>query len=233
MTEVSIGETISLGESSVPADSTTGASFNVWDNLIDPLRTLQGEVVSIDGSATGGDSFNIWDNFLPDANKTAAGAGLKKASDVEVGAVLSGLWFNMIIFVVVVCLYELVFRVFPSVYKRNRNSEIVLPKTPLPLAWVPAILRINTAQVRKICGMDAYFFLRYIRICFHVSAITGFYGLLILCPLYASGGNGAVGWYHLSMANLVSKSWRLWFPTIFMHFMVSRVRFSVSCNGFS
>mmetsp|Transcript_23134 Transcript_23134/g.34161 ORF Transcript_23134/g.34161 Transcript_23134/m.34161 type:complete len:893 (-) Transcript_23134:388-3066(-) len=220
MAEVSIGETVSLGEPSGPQ-----ASFNVWNNLLYPLRDLQtGETISIDDpNAASGESFNVWDNILP-ASKTASGT-LHKASDVEVGAVLSGLWFNMIIFVVVICAYELVSRVFPSVYRRNRNSEIVLPKTPLPLAWVPAILRVSTSQVRKICGMDAYFFLRYIRICFQVTAITGFYGILILCPLYATGGNGAVGWYHLSMANLVSKSWRLWFPTGFMVLMTLYVCF--------
>jgi len=105
---------------------------------------------------------------------------------------------------------------------------VALPKSFLPLSWIPAILRVSSSQVRKLCGMDAYFFLRYIRLCFQICAVTGVYGGIILWPIYATGGNDAVGWYHLSMANLESKSLRLWFPTVFMYLMTLYVYFLIN-----
>lgn len=182
-----------------------------------------GEVININADPQEQDnSFDIWDH-LPGVlhiNTTATGT-VHGATDVEVSAVITSLRVNAVIFVVVLLLYELAFRTVPSVYRNNRPSDIVLPKSMLPLNWVPTILRVSWLQVRNVVGLDGYFFLRYIRLCFQVTAVSGLWGVVILWPVYASGGNVAHGWYHLSMANLQSGSWQLWFPTGFMCLLVS------------
>jgi hypothetical protein len=179
-------------------------------------RFLQVETITVgDDPPQANDPFAAWDKYVR-FNVTSSLSG---AQDVEVSAVLTWLGFNTIIFVVAMLLYELVFRVFPSVYRSNRHEGIVI-KSILPLAWVPSVLRVSWPQVRNLCGLDAYFFLRYIRLCFQLSAVGAFYGMLVLSPIYASGGNDAHGWYHLSMANLQSGSWKLWWPCLYMCFMV-------------
>jgi calcium permeable stress-gated cation channel len=167
-------------------------------------------------------SFDVWDK-LPNMlhfNTTSTGT-VHGARDVEVPAVITSLRFNAIIFLLIIFLYEIACRIFPSVYQNNRPSDIVFPKSLLPLSWVPTILRVSWSHVRNVVGMDGYFFLRYIRLCFQITVVTGIWGIVILWPVYASGGNNAHGWYHLSMANLKSGSWSLWFPTAFMCFLVS------------
>ncbi|KAI2511217.1 Cytosolic domain of 10TM putative phosphate transporter [Fragilaria crotonensis] len=199
-------------------------------NLQDPSRLLQTVDVidiSVDPDPdTHDNSFDIW-GHLPDVlhiNSTASGT-VHGATDVEVSAVITSLRVNAVIFVVLLLLYELAFRAVPSVYRNNRPSDIVLPKSMLPLNWVPTILRVSWSQVRNVVGLDGYFFLRYIRFCFQITSVTGLWGIVILWPVYASGGNDAHGWYHLSMANLQSGSWYLWFPTGFMCFLTSYLIF--------
>jgi hypothetical protein len=194
-------------------------------------RILQegGSITTIIADNNDAQQFDFWDKLR--FNTTSNGP-IHGATDIEVSAVITSLGFNAIIFLLVLSLYEVVWRMVPSVYKSNRrNTKAILspssgasskkaPYTFLPLAWVPSILRVSWSQVRHLCGMDAYFFLRYIRLCFQVTTVSGLWGVVVLWPIYASGGNGAHGWYHLSMANLVSGSWRLWFPTVFMCFLV-------------
>ena len=185
-------------------------------------RILQtGETISVDGDLND-NSFDVW-NRLPGMlhhNSTANGA-IHGARDVEVSAVVTSLGVNAVICLAVLLIYECAHRTFPSVYRNIRLSDIVLSKSMLPLSWAPGILRVSWLQVRNSAGMDGYFFLRYIRLCFQVTAVTGLWGIVILWPVYATGGNDAHGWYHLSMANLKYGSWRLWFPTVFMCFLVS------------
>jgi Late exocytosis, associated with Golgi transport len=188
-------------------------------------RMLQvGETIHVDVDKSD-NAFDVWDN-LPNMlhfNTTSTGP-VRGARDVEVPAVITSLRFNALIFVFVILLYECACRIFPSVYRNNRASDIVFPKFPLPLSWVPTILRVSWSHVRNVVGMDGYFFLRYIRLCFQITVVSGIWGIAILWPVYAAGGNGAHGWYHLSMANLKSGSWALWFPTAFMCFLVSELK---------
>ena len=95
---------------------------------------------------------------------------------------------------------------------------------------------------REIAGLDAYFYLRYIRMCLKITTVSSFWALVILCPVYATGGGDAQGFYHFSMANVLQEDkGRVWVPTIFcwaftmycwfcvraemMHYVASRVEF--------
>lgn len=61
---------------------------------------------------------------------------------------------------------------------------------------------------------------RYIRMCVRITAVTSFWALLILVPIYGTGATqeGAEGWYHISIANISIHSWRMWVPPIFACF---------------
>jgi len=101
-------------------------------------------------------------------------------------------------------------------------------QTNTPLDWVMPVFGISWRQVREAGGLDAYFFLRYIRMCFRITSVSAFWGMLILFPIFANGNNGASGWYHFSMANTQQgSSIGIWAPTAFMYLFSGFVFFMI------
>ena len=156
------------------------------------------------------------------------GGSINGANDVDVSDAMASCWFNALIFIVLIVSYEMMSRLIPSVYASRKlhvsddRMAIEVPKSCIPCNWVPSVIRATWHTVRKCGGLDAYFFLRFIAMCFRITAVSGFWGVLILWPIFASGGDGAVGWYHYSMANVRSGSDRNWIPAIFMWLLVSQ-----------
>eukprot|EP00536_Pseudo-nitzschia_multiseries_P008702 jgi/Psemu1/257464/estExt_Genewise1Plus.C_2260019 len=92
--------------------------------------------------------------------------------------------------------------------------------------WVSNVLDVPWDTVRKYAGLDGYFFLRYIRMNLRICSVTCIWAFITLCPIYATGyHNDQEGWYHMSVANLRDKSWRLWIPTMFAYLFSGFVLF--------
>jgi hypothetical protein len=92
--------------------------------------------------------------------------------------------------------------------------------------WLSNVFNVSWDTVRTYSGLDGYFFLRYIRMNLRICAVTALWAFLILIPTYATGeSTGQVGWYHLSVANVVSDSWRMWIPAIFAYLFTGFVFF--------
>ena len=52
--------------------------------------------------------------------------------------------------------------------------------------------------------------------CLKITAVSSFWALLLLCPVYATGDGGETGLYFLSMANVPQKDkGRAWFAAVF------------------
>ena len=155
-------------------------------------------------------------NEVMDKFSGLQGGTINGANDVDVSDAMSSFWFNALIFSVLIVLYEIVRHLIPSVYASRKlhvsddRMAIDVPKSCFPCSWVPSVIRASWHTVRKCGGLDAYFFLRFIAMCLRITAISGFWGVLILWPIFASGGYGEVGWYHYSMANVQSGSARNW-----------------------
>jgi hypothetical protein len=165
-------------------------------------------------------------NDFKDKFQGFAGGHVEGAVDVDVSDAMVAVGFNATIFVALIFAYEIMSRLVPSVYSCRKfhvaedRMAIDIPRSMLPFSWVPSVMRISWSIVRKCGGLDAYFFLRFIRMCFRITAVSGLWGLIILWPCFGSGGGDAEGWYHYSMANVRTGSSRIWFPTLFMWFMV-------------
>ena len=178
--------------------------------------------------------------YVPNAEKTFyndildkfqgfAGGEISGATDVDVSDAMTSFGFNATIFVFLIVVYEIVSRLVPSVYAGRKfhvtNDRVPVtiegPTSCLPFSWMPSVLRTNWNTVRKCGGLDAYFFLRFIRMCLKITAVSGLWGMIVLWPIFGSGGNNAEGWYHFSMANVRRGSPRIWGPTLFMWFLVS------------
>ena len=78
---------------------------------------------------------------------------------------------------------------------------------------------INDDDLLKAIGMDAYVFLRFLKLAATVLSITSFLGLIILLPVYFTGeGNDNIFGINLySMANLKTNSSRLWASWVFTY----------------
>jgi len=153
------------------------------------------------------------------------------ATDVGVSDAMASFGFNSFLFIFLMVTYEIVSRMVPSVYRSRKlhvsdDSKVVdIPHSILPLSWVPAVLETSWMTVRKCGGLDSYFFLRFIRMCFRITFVSGLWGMIVLWPVFATGNQGATGWYFFSMANIGNASWRLWFPTCFMILLTIYVLF--------
>jgi hypothetical protein len=121
----------------------------------------------------------FWNNTFDQADEFTS--QLKPASDISVHAVMSSLYFNAIVFVFLLASYEVLRRLIPSVYaarklyaqpnlQRESSGVSHLPHgSYVPLDWVGPVFGVSWTTVRKTAGLDAYFFLRFIRMCVRIT----------------------------------------------------------------
>ncbi len=115
-------------------------------------------------------------------------------------------------------------------HTREFKEERKLPdvyKSEIPLGWVKPVFNISWRKVRELGGLDAYFYLRYIRMCYKITSVSALWGMIILFPTYASGENGAVGWYFFSMSNVSQGSPIIWVSIVFMYLFSAYVLFVI------
>jgi Late exocytosis, associated with Golgi transport/Cytosolic domain of 10TM putative phosphate transporter len=99
------------------------------------------------------------------------------------------------------------------------DSKSSLPDSR-PLDWIQPVLGVPWSKVLETAGLDGYFFLRYIRMCVRITAVSTFWFFLILVPAYATGSTSTyskVGWYHISVENIPATGWRMWVACIFLY----------------
>ena len=96
------------------------------------------------------------------------------------------------------------------------------------LAWITDVNQISWHQIRELVGLDAYMFLRFIRMCGVIAGVSSFWSLLVLWPVYNSGDEDTDGWYTLSMANLSNGDGRLWAGSIFMWLLTGFVMWTMN-----
>jgi hypothetical protein len=182
-------------------------------------------------------NFDFWDSLVKPLETSSSRKPIRGASDIGVSAVLTSLGITLVLFVLILAIYEVCFRLFPSVYNSKKSSKrdaelqqpVMMPRTWVPLGWIPSVMRVPWSQVRRIGGLESYLYLRYIRMCLQIAVVSAFWGLVLLFPIYGTGGNHATGFYHVSASNLVQGSMRLWAPTIFMWLLVRSFCMSFCC----
>ena len=159
-------------------------------------------------------------------------SNLTKASDVDVNGVIAALSLNTVAFIGLITSYELLRRLIPAVYSgrmqratpedmRGISSLREASETNIPLNWVGVVRGVPWERVREAGGLDAYMFLRYIMMNLRITSVSSFWGIIILFPVYATGGglykNDWRNFYHYSMANIDQGSWQIWVPSVFIY----------------
>jgi len=108
------------------------------------------------------------------------------------------------------------------------SSNRPLPDIVSPY-WISSVFSVSWNTVRKYSGLDGYFFLRYIRMNLRICAVTAFWAIVILVPVYSTGKNqnNEYGWYHFSAANVGKDSWRMWVPSCFAYLFTGFIFFVI------
>jgi len=148
---------------------------------------------------------------------------------VNVDNVETTAMLNMVVFAMFILVYEVLLRKFPSLYnykkldRSKKESALPTERSCWPLAWVKPVLEVSWREVRREAGLDAYFFLRYIRVCANITTASAIWAGLLLWPTYYSGEGNMTGFYAMSMSNVAQSRWRLWVPSIFIWLMTAYV----------
>lgn len=79
--------------------------------------------------------------------------------------------------------------------RRWRRCQTPTKAPSGPLAWLFYDMTLKGVEVAKLIGLDAYMLLRYIRLCLRITAMSTFWGLAVLLPLYGRKRHLAYGFY--------------------------------------
>ena len=155
---------------------------------------------------------------------------------MTVNTVLFTLVFNGVLFIFLIVVYSILRQFVPRIYAdrehRGESSHDVSFKSVnaswLPLSWVPAIMRVPWKTLENSTTLDAYFFLRFIYLCFWLTMVPGFWAAFSLWPIYSTAGGGQEGFYRPSIANVPDEGWQIWMAPLFMWGLTFFVRYTVS-----
>lgn len=135
---------------------------------------------------------------------------MASAQGTSTQAVLTTLVANLILCGIFVSLFLLLRLKFKRIYSPKSSFDLVpeekkpepLPKDPI--RWIFILLAKPHSFIIQQCGLDGYFFLRYI----YVFGLTFAFGMLtwiILLPINATNGNGNNGFDQLSISNVKNR----------------------------
>ena len=169
---------------------------------------------------------NPFEQLFLHFNRTSP--NINPAQDVNADNMVAILIFNCFVCLILVVLYELLRRCIPSVYSQailttshtaattTTGATTTITTRMLGFFWCISVFQTPWSTFRTVAGLDAYFYLRYIRMCLKISAVSSFWAIIILCPVYATGGGGQTDFYYFSMANVKQEDKaRMWVPFTF------------------
>ncbi|XP_032233382.2 CSC1-like protein ERD4 [Nematostella vectensis] len=102
--------------------------------------------------------------------------------------------------------------------KRLYAPRLILLDTMFPLgklpnssfAWIMPAFMANDDDIFFYSGIDAFVYIRFMKLCFKISLILLPYGIAVLLPLNHYGGMDATGLDKLTMSNIKERSPKLW-----------------------
>eukprot|EP00953_Heterococcus_sp_UTEX-ZZ885_P027763 14856-Heterococcus_DN1.PRE.1 len=117
----------------------------------------------------------------------------------------------------------------PGLYNQSRRitkpsrSPAESPKKGL-FGWIRSVTKVSDAETLRCVGLDTYMFLRFLRMCFKVTAVSAVVSLAVLIPVYITGKDStpaSTGYNTITMANIKEGGGRLWAPLVVYYFFVA------------
>lgn len=146
--------------------------------------------------------------------------------NADTSSVIATLTFNGILGAALMIVFELFRSYQPDIYAprtRKAGGEILPKPGGFPFSWVYSVWTVDDDEFIRTAGLDAYVYLRYLKMCFRLFAICAFFALVVLCPIYATANlstddDTVEGITLFSMANIPQDSDKLWAPLVFAYF---------------
>ncbi|KAF9086412.1 hypothetical protein BGX29_001419 [Mortierella sp. GBA35] len=145
-------------------------------------------------------------------------------ADTSINAFISALLFNIAVGVGLFVAF---------LFTRHWSKKIYQPRTylvtkdirspPLPpgaFSWITASFKVKDTELLHKVGLDAYMFLRFLRMSAMLFAGCTLLAVPILIPINVVGGLDMPGLLSMTIGN-VSQGWRLWFHLILTYVFCS------------
>lgn len=147
---------------------------------------------------------------------------MTSAQGTSTQAVLTSLVANLILCGLFVAAFLILRLKFKRIYSPKSSFDLVpedkkpepLPKDPI--SWIFILLTKPHSFIIQQCGLDGYFFLRYLYV-FGLTFVFGMLSWTILLPVNATNGNGNTGLDQLSISNVKNK--RRYYAHAFMSWL--------------
>jgi uncharacterized small protein (DUF1192 family) len=146
--------------------------------------------------------------------------------DAGTSSVFATLGFGVVVFAIIFVAFEIFRRKFldvyiPNVRKGAIKSEKVQAPSPVVGSWILQIWKVSDDEIITIAGMDAYVYLRFLKMCFRIALICSFLGSTLLAVYGTSDTDDDTAAVHgislYSMANIPAGDQRLWAPCLFTY----------------
>ncbi|KAJ5170142.1 uncharacterized protein N7500_002925 [Penicillium coprophilum] len=130
---------------------------------------------------------------LEEALEHTGGQG-RTAEGVSISTFLASLATAVVVFVVEFLLFLLLKGKLTRIYQPRTylvpDRERTNPSPPGIFRWVVPVFRTSRSEFIQKCGLDAYFFLRYLRMLLKIFVPLGLLILPVLLPINQVGGKG-------------------------------------------
>ncbi|KAJ5244478.1 hypothetical protein N7489_004574 [Penicillium chrysogenum] len=130
---------------------------------------------------------------LEEALEHTGGHG-RTAEGVSISTFLASLATAIIVFVVEFLLFLLLKGKLTRIYQPRTylvpDRERTTPSPPGLFRWIGPVFRTSSSEFIQKCGLDAYFFLRYLRMLLKIFLPLGLVILPVLLPINRIGGKG-------------------------------------------
>ena len=143
--------------------------------------------------------------------------------DTETASVFATISINSYIGVTLLLLFECLrghIDIFSPRKFWHKNPKVVVP-TPKSglLAWVPQVWAMSDNIFLETVGLDAYVFMRFLKMCFRVGCINSVLALGILLPVYYTSppNSNSVGINLYTMGHIHAEGHRLWASLVFTY----------------
>lgn len=133
--------------------------------------------------------------------------------DIQTASVLITIYAQGIVGLIEIAIFE-IFRHEKEVYEpkrrscKDRSPKLSMPS--LPLSWILPLLQISEKETLEMIGLDAYMFLRYLRMLIFMFITIGVYSSITLFPIYSTNSDIAIGINSITMANIKLGDNSLW-----------------------
>ncbi|RAL15251.1 putative DUF221 domain protein [Aspergillus homomorphus CBS 101889] len=128
---------------------------------------------------------------LGSALEHAGGSG-KNKEGISIGTFLASLATAVVVFAVEFLLFMLLKGKLSRIYQPRTylvpDRERTQPSPPGLFRWIGPVFRTSSSEFIQKCGLDAYFFLRYLRMLLKIFLPLGCLILPVLIPLNKAGG---------------------------------------------